>query len=69
MIEKKAEELNLPVEVLGRKRTLISLYQSILELKNNASDEPVDVGKIGLPDELLGWRNEILVKELIELMQ
>ncbi len=69
LVEKKAVELNLPTEILGRKRTLLSLYQSILELKDTTSNEPIDVGKIRLPDELQGWRNEILVKELIELMQ
>ncbi|MDC1436206.1 ribonuclease D [Gammaproteobacteria bacterium] len=69
LVEKKAAELNLPTEILGRKRTLLSLYQSILELKDTTSNEPIDVGKIRLPDELQGWRNEILVKELIELMQ
>jgi ribonuclease D len=69
LVEKKAAELNLPTEILGRKRTLLSLYQSILELKDTTSNEPIDVGKIRLPDELQGWRNQILVKELIELMQ
>lgn len=68
LVERKAEELNLPIEVLGRKRTLLSLYQSILELKNNASEDPVDANKITLPDELLGWRSEILVQELIKLL-
>ncbi len=69
LVERKAEELNLPTEVLGRKRTLLSLYQSILELKNAADEGIIEIEKISLPDELLGWRHDILVKELIEIMQ
>lgn len=69
LVEAKAQELGLPIEVLGRKRTLLSLYQSVLEEKLGATEEPVDIDKIKLPDELLGWRKDILVKELIDLMQ
>ncbi len=68
LVERKAEELNLPIEVLGRKRTLLSLYQSILELKNSTSEDTLDANKIKLPDELRGWRSEILVQELIGLL-
>ena len=69
LVEKKAEALNLPIEVLGRKRTLISLFQEILKLKSRAAIESIDLNKISLPDELLGWRKEILLKELIEVLQ
>lgn len=69
LVERKAEGLNLPTEVLGRKRTLLSLYQSILELKNAADEGIIEIEKISLPDELLGWRHDILVNELIEIMQ
>lgn len=69
LVEQKAEKLNLPIEVLGRKRTLISLFQEILKLQDKAADEAIDTNKINLPDELLGWRKEILVQELLEVLQ
>lgn len=69
LVEQKAEELNLPIEVLGRKRTLISLFQELLKLHNRAADESVDMNKINLPDELQGWRKGILVQELLEVLQ
>ena len=69
LVEQKAEALNLPIEVLGRKRTLVSLFQEILKLQNRTADESVDKDKINLPDELLGWRKEILVQELLGVLQ
>jgi len=69
LVEKKAGELNLPIEVLGRKRTLISVFQEILKLKSSATEELIDVDKMNLPDELLGWRKEILVEGLLEVLQ
>ncbi len=68
VVERKAEELSLPIEILGRKRTLLILYQEILKLKRTAAEEPIDMSNINLPDELLGWRNEIIVKELLRVM-
>jgi ribonuclease D len=67
LVERKAQELELPIEVLGRKRTLISLFQEVLLLKTGTSDNPVDVSEIKLPDELAGWRKEILLEELLTI--
>ncbi|MFL2841000.1 MAG: ribonuclease D [Pseudohongiellaceae bacterium] len=69
LVEKKADELNLPIEVLCRKRTLIRLFQEILKLKNTVTGESINIDKINFPDELLGWRKEILLKELLEVLQ
>lgn len=69
LVEQKADALNLPIEVLGRKRTLISLFQEILKLNSRVTEGPIDTDKINLPDELLGWRKDILVKELLEVLQ
>ena len=69
LVEQKAEALNLPIEVLGRKRILISLFQEILKLKSGSTQKPIESDKMSLPDELIGWRKEILLKELIEVLQ
>ncbi len=56
-IEKQAEALGLPVEVLARKRWLISVLQ----------DDPGNAEDI-LPAELKGWRKPYLLPGLLEAM-
>jgi len=67
LVERKAQELEIPIEILGRKRTLISLYQEVLQLKTGVVEQSVDTSEIKLPDELTGWRKEILLQELLEI--
>lgn len=67
LVERKAQELELPIEILGRKRTLISLFQEVLQLKTGVVEQSVDTSEIKLPDELTGWRREILLQELLEI--
>ncbi len=68
-VEQKAEELHLPVEVLGRKRTLMQMFQDILNLSANPGQKAISLSDLQLPSELQGWRRDILVPGLLELMQ
>jgi ribonuclease D len=61
-IEKRALELALPVEILARKRWLISLVQDMPE---QGSDAPGPA----LPAELNGWRNPLLLPGLLDAMR
>lgn len=61
-IEAKAAELRLPPEVLGRKRTLQALLESLVDADRNGA-EPV------VPDELLGWRAPFVLRELTDILK
>ncbi len=64
LIETKAQELAIPAEVLGRKRTLQALLYALLP-KNS-----VDMtSTLDLPDELLGWRGPFLLESLTQVLQ
>lgn len=65
--EKKADELALPVEMLIRKRWLISLLQNARALES-ATDISAIEDAI-LPEELKGWRRELLLPGLVEAMR
>lgn len=69
VVEQKAKKLNLPIEVLARKRTLIGLFQELLRLKSSDMNEAFNKDKLTLPSELLGWRKNVLLDELIEVLQ
>ena len=64
--ELKATEMGLPTEMLIRKRWLVSLLQNMRDhpqriLENNVADF--------LPVELTGWRESLLLPELIEALK
>ncbi len=61
-VELKAAELRVPPEVLGRKRTLQALQQALIDA---GRDGAVPV----IPDELLGWRGPLLLRELTDILQ
>lgn len=61
VVEAKAAELGVAPEFLGRKRTLHALFHAL-----EAGGEPGD-GQ--LPAELLGWREPILLNELIGVLR
>ncbi len=69
LIEKKADELKLPIEVLGRKRTLLGLFQEILQLKSTNAEANITADKLSLPEELQGWRRALIVDELVDLLR
>ena len=55
-------ELRIPPEVLGRKRTLQSLQQALLDADRNGTEPEI-------PDELLGWRGPLLLQELADILK
>ena len=64
-IETKALELNMPVEMLIRKRWLITILQ------NMRAEEAVSAEHAAqalLPEELMGWRNSLLIPGLLQAM-
>lgn len=64
--ENKAIELDLPVEMLVRKRWLTTLLQ---DLQIAEKDKIVSPEEILLPQEFTGWRNALLFPGLIESMR
>lgn len=61
-VEAKAAELRVPPEVLGRKRTLQALQQTLADAAKD-NTQPV------VPDELLGWRRPHLLEALTEILK
>ena len=65
--EQKALELGLPMEMLIRKRWLISLLQNMRNLSQEGLEQHSDTVEF-LPVELAGWRKPMLIPELMEAM-
>lgn len=61
-VEHKASELAIPVEILARKRWLISLLQDMMVGRKTDSIP-------ALPAELQGWRKSMLLPGLLEAMR
>ena len=61
-VEAKSAELNVPPEVLGRKRTLQALQEALLEAEKQGTPPRI-------PDELLGWRRDFLLQELTDIFK
>lgn len=68
LVRQKAEDLALPVEILGRKRLLLSLFYAVLAHQGETR-EKLDPQSLSLPEEFTGWRREYLLNELLELLQ
>jgi len=66
--EQKALELGLPMEMLIRKRWLISLLQNMRNLSQEGLERHSDAVEF-LPVELAGWRKPMLIPELMEAME
>lgn len=64
LIEKKAAALNIPPEVLGRKRTLLALLYALQHQQNEDG-----CAVPALPDELRGWRGPLLLEELTQVLK
>lgn len=63
-IEKKAAVLNVPPEILGRKRTLLALLYALQDQHDERKEST-----LLLPDELRGWRGPILLQALIDVLK
>ncbi|MGA0806783.1 MAG: ribonuclease D [Pseudohongiellaceae bacterium] len=61
LIEAKAAELGVSPEFLGRKRTLHALFHAL--------DDKGAVDAARLPPELLGWRESLILNELIGMLR
>lgn len=59
-VEQRARDLDLPVEVLVRKRWLINMVQDMRDAKGDAP---------ALPAELAGWRKPLLMPGLLEALE
>ncbi len=64
-IEAKALELNMPVEMLIRKRWLITILQNMRQEEAPSTEQDVQAL---LPEELLGWRYTLLMPGLVQVM-
>ncbi len=64
LIEKKAVAMNIPHEMLGRKRTLLALLYALQHQRDEGGQT-----ELKLPDELRGWRGPLLLQELTEVLK
>ncbi|HTR01413.1 MAG TPA: ribonuclease D [Candidatus Acidoferrum sp.] len=64
LVEARANELNLPPELLGRKRALMPLLYAVLRLQPGETVRDADI-----PLELLGWRRQLILEPLLKLLQ
>jgi ribonuclease D len=64
-IEAKALELNMPVEMLIRKRWLITILQNMRAGESVSAEQDAQAL---LPEELLGWRYSLLMPGLLQAM-
>lgn len=65
--EEKASSLLVPVELLARKRCIMALYLNILQAQ--AQGLEINEENIIIPEELRGWRKEILLHSLLEILK
>jgi ribonuclease D len=61
-IESKAATLNLPADILGRKR----LLQALLHAVQDAQESGVE---LAIPAELQGWRAPLVLEALLEMLK
>jgi ribonuclease D len=61
-IELKSAQLQVPPEVLGRKRTLLALQQALFDAAKDGTEAVI-------PDELLGWRRAFVLDELTGILK
>jgi ribonuclease D len=64
LIEKKAAAMNIPPEMLGRKRSLLALLYALQHQHDEGGD-----AALKLPDELRGWRGPVLLDELTRVLK
>ena len=69
--EQKAAEMGLPTEMLIRKRWLVSLLQNMRDQPQRNLENDSEINNIVdfLPVELTGWRESLLLPELIEALK
>lgn len=67
-IESKAQELNVSAEILARKKSLIALFYSVLEAKKMQKFDSCEDLLLILPEEFRGWRENIILQDLLKLM-
>ncbi|MDG2174521.1 MAG: ribonuclease D [Gammaproteobacteria bacterium] len=69
--EQKATEMGLPTEILIRKRWLVSLLQNMRDQPQRNLENDSEKNNIVdfLPVELTGWRESLLLPELIEALK
>jgi ribonuclease D len=63
LIEKKAAVMNIPSEILCRKRTLLALLHALHQPDGGGATA------LQLPDELRGWRGPLLLDELTGVLK
>lgn len=61
LVEKKAASLDVSPEFLGRKKTLQALLYALVDSKQNKSE-------LIVPVELRGWREPVILRELIGVL-
>ncbi|MEY4640893.1 MAG: hypothetical protein RLZZ227_887 [Pseudomonadota bacterium] len=61
-VEAKGRELGIPPEVLGRKRSLQALLQTLVDAEHNHAEPHI-------PDELQGWRRPIVLDALLDILK
>ena len=67
-VDEKAQQLGLPVEMLARKRWLITLLQNLEAAEKAGKAQDMDIDSV-LPREMTGWRKALLIPGLLEAMK
>src|SRR5690606_23954545 len=65
-VEAKARELNMSPDILARKRALLAFYHGLQDLRSQPEHQPDDALHC-LPEELKGWRRELLYEDLLRI--
>tara|TARA_R100000900_G_scaffold59112_1_gene47842 strand:+ start:95651 stop:96856 length:1206 start_codon:yes stop_codon:yes gene_type:complete len=68
-VREHAEKLSIPVEVLGRKRLLMALFNAVTLQQEAQGRQEIDRQSLEIPEELQGWRKQILLDDLLEILQ
>lgn len=68
VVARIAERLEIPAEVLARKRQLLELFHSVLDARERYPDRAITPELVAIPPSLRGWRETQLLPELLEVL-
>lgn len=69
LVESRAGEYSLPVELLASRRHLVALYLEVRSARAAESAAAPDEENIRVPPELTGWRRPLLLSGLLEIFR
>ena len=68
LVQQKADALQMPTDLLARKKVLLALYNEVLQLRRDDPETPVTEQSVQVPEELQGWRKALVLDDLLQVL-